>query len=183
MSHALTRLALLLAVLLPVWGTSCTVDDSFPDQPGIFTCGDDSDCEFPYECRANRCERPATQNTDCIDEDNDGYVIGEDNTECRFPILEKDPDDTNPAIFPNAPEVCDGIDNDADPSTEDGVIACTPTNKFEVCPQIDVQNTQSECRDGVCVYVSIFGAREECQDYVATCTNGEILPLPPAGCD
>jgi subtilisin-like proprotein convertase family protein len=32
-----------------------------------------------------------------------------------------DCDDTNPAIYPGAAEICDGLDNDCDPSTDEGV--------------------------------------------------------------
>ncbi len=51
-----------------------------------------------------RCARPG----DCTDIDHDGYGNPASN-DCIYPEL--DCDDTNANIFPGAPELCDGIDN------------------------------------------------------------------------
>ena len=50
---------------------------------------------------------------DCIDEDEDGYGIGDD---CLGP----DCDDQDPEVHPGASEVCDRVDNDCSPRTPDG---------------------------------------------------------------
>ena len=50
----------------------------------------------------------------CTDNDGDGYGDGAD---CLGP----DCDDGDPAINPGATEVCDGVDNDCDTQTDEGV--------------------------------------------------------------
>lgn len=54
----------------------------------------------------------------CKDNDFDGYGSPGHET-CAFP--EEDCDDTNPAVNPGAPELCNGIDDDCDAATADGV--------------------------------------------------------------
>jgi hypothetical protein len=43
-----------------------------------------------------------------------------DADEDGFTVLQGDCDDTNPAVFPGAPEQCDGTDNDCDGTTDEG---------------------------------------------------------------
>ena len=171
------------SLFMPLASVGCTVDESFPSQPGTFFCEEDSDCESPFICEPNTKtgEQPSTVTDDCIDEDMDGYGVGEDNSKCDNPTSVKDPDDSNAQIFPGAQDICDGIDNDADPATADGDIDCTPATKNTDCPQ-GLAGTQTACQDNKCVYVSAFGGRPECKDYVATCMNGQILPEPPEAC-
>lgn len=179
------RIVLLcVALLAPVFSTGCTVDDAFPAQDGTFYCDEDSDCENPYVCETNinTCKLPSQISNECIDGDMDGYGIGDDNTKCDNPSIIKDPDDTNAAIFPGAREICDGIDNDADPTTLDGDIPCMDATKSTDCP-VGPAATRIGCQDNKCVYVSSFGGRgPECANYVGTCMGGVIAPETPEAC-
>ncbi len=58
----------------------------------------------------------------CVDEDEDGFGEG---PACRGP----DCDDSEPAVNPNAQEVCDGVDNDCSGAVDDGLAgqACALT--------------------------------------------------------
>jgi hypothetical protein len=55
----------------------------------------------------------ALQQQECVDNDRDGYGTGQG---CLGP----DCDDNNASICPGALDICDGLDNDCDPSSADG---------------------------------------------------------------
>lgn len=67
-----------------------------------------------------------TYTTYYTDSDNDGYGTGPGTSLCSnpgvgFAIISGDCDDGNPAISPGATEICNGLDDDCNGSTDDGL--------------------------------------------------------------
>ncbi len=74
-----------------------------PDPSCEEICDDglDNDLDYTVDCLDDDCA------ADCnLDADGDGYTSAE--------YAGDDCDDTNAAVYPGAPEVCDGVDNDCD---------------------------------------------------------------------
>ena len=91
----------------------------------------------------------AGPSTACRDEDRDGYGEG---AQCRA----ADCDDTDDAVHPGAPEVCDGRDNDCNGSVDDGIVGSDCALGLGVC-----SGARQRCVDGVlstCAGVASYGA-------------------------
>jgi len=75
--------------------------------------------------------------TSCTDEDGDDYCA-----ELGF-----DCDDTNPEVYPNAPEVCDGIDNNCNEIIDGGCDGCTDRDgdgyavEGDLCGEVDCNDS------------------------------------------
>jgi hypothetical protein len=81
----------------------------------------------------------------CIDSDKDGYGnIDTDLTACTSSTTLFDCNDNDIDIYPGADEICDGIDNDCDSTTEDGSDEGIPYN---------------DKQEGICL-----GSRQVCND-------------------
>ncbi|GJM33852.1 MAG: hypothetical protein DHS20C18_28530 [Saprospiraceae bacterium] len=126
-----------------------TVD---PNAPGGTTYYQDSDGDgFGNQAVSQQsCDKPSgyvANNSDCNDSDplekpgqvwyadidNDGYSTGATLTQCTRPTGYKaaseliatsiDCNDDDPAINPGATEVCDGVDNNCDDQTDEGLLS------------------------------------------------------------
>jgi len=93
----------------------------------------------------------------CVDLDRDGFLGGND------PSCAIDCDDTNPGVFPGAPELCDGLDNNCD-----GIIDETPACS---CPDNDGDGFGGIDATGVF-------CGQDCDDFDAT-----VNPGAPELCD
>ncbi len=114
-----------------------------------------------------------------IDEDNDGY--GNANitiTGCEQPLgyvtLEGDCNDNDPTINPTAPELCDGLDNNCNSSTDEGIDSTTYYEDKDEDGFGNSNSTIIDCRrpEG---YASIGG---DCDD-----NNAAINPEAAELCD
>ncbi len=102
---------------------------------------------------------------DCVDNDNDGYGVGPS-------CLGLDCDDLVPAAFFDAPELCDGIDNDCDLSTDEDFSLSNDDSNCGVCGNAcDGANSLSTCVGGECRVV-------ECDEGFSDC-DGD----PANGCE
>lgn len=169
--------ALLALSVMPVG--ACLIDTDFLAEENIFYCEADTDCDPGFECNVNTkaCVRkgaPVPQI--CVDMDEDGYGVGDDRRECRFP--EPDTDDTDPSFYPGARDICDGKDNDQDPATADGQIPCTDVRDCIGLPTVEGGDYYCE-GDGQTVCV--IKARKQlggCENLVFTCKDGMLEQLP-----
>ncbi len=88
--------------------TDCPVGQECKSGACVVPCRVDGDCPRGEECQAGTCV-PA----ECIDLDGDGYGINCDKG--------GDCDDSDDSVYPGAPELCDGKDNDCDQVGDSGI--------------------------------------------------------------
>lgn len=160
--------------------TGCTVDTELVNQVDKFPCQTNADCLGPaFICDPNTslCVRDTGPIAiDCIDEDDDGYGANPDGERERCDFAEQDPDDADDTIYPGAPELCDGKDNDNDGST-DAPRACedlSQCNREEAPPT----GTFFQCENSVCVLKPSNQSTETCQNLTVQCVSGAYEALP-----
>jgi hypothetical protein len=116
-------------------------------------------------------------NGGCADADGDGYY---DQAGCGTLV---DCDDNNPNVYPGAPELCDGIDNNCDGLVDEGDVCATCDDGVQNGSETDVDCGGPECPpcmlDQGCEVNSDCGPGLICQD--GTC----VIDCPAAGtaCD
>ena len=109
----------------------------------------------------------------CLDVDVDGYGVG---PECAGP----DSNDGDDTIYPGAPELCDGLDNDEDESTDEDFDLTSDDNNCGACGVVCGGSAgAATCVDSVCV--------AQCDEGFADCdgevSNGcEVDLADPARC-
>jgi hypothetical protein len=113
--------------------TDAPVADAPPEcvEPGDCATRTTPQCAGLWRCEQGRCLFACDN---CIDEDSDAHGEGEG---CVGP----DCDDTRDDRFPGAPEVCDGVDNDCDGQTDEGLGQL-------ICGTGVCRVTIPACRDG-----------------------------------
>jgi hypothetical protein len=154
--------------------TGCTIGFD-TDQPDTFSCTDDSDCVSPFVCKGGVCK--ASGGTDCVDDDGDGYGVG-DTSDCPECLsankCEEDCNDDDPAVNPGLQDTCDGKDNDCDDEIDEPSSCETSAD----CP-MEGSDVLSSCDGGVCVYKPALQTTAECREPLA-CVDGERQPVPDA---
>lgn len=103
----------------------------FPGAPEVCD-GVDNDCDLQVDEGFVATWYP--------DVDGDGYgvtaqVLQTCNPPAGYVLVGGDCDDTNPAVHPNVPELCDGLDNDCNSVIDDGLVEsyCTPGVSYDGC--------------------------------------------------
>ncbi len=165
------------------FGTGCAVDFDLDETD--FPCAGDEDCTAGYECAAdNICRAVASDPgvTSCIDNDEDGYGVGDPDDLANCPACNAnepggctpDCDDTNANVHPGAGEVCDGEDNNCDGDTDEQS-SCTNDGD---CPS--ESGYVAKCSDGgQCEYFGPIRLGAECLAPLQ-CTNAQRDPIPDA---
>jgi len=117
----------------------CTVQDPGIETDDVWECTTDADCISGYDCKGGLCAKH-TNPPLCVDLDKDEAFVGEF---CAADTV-MDCEDTNAAIHPSAPELCNlKDDNCNDQIDEDIALACPLTNG--VCAG---RNAVQTCVDG-----------------------------------
>ncbi len=94
---------------------------------GVSGCDDPAACNYDSEVNLNdgSCIYPFEA---YIDADNDDYGTGEPVLICElaegFALQNGDCNDNNENIYPDAPELCDNLDNDCDGQIDEEIICC-----------------------------------------------------------
>lgn len=114
---------------------------------------------------------------DCVDFDNDGYGVGAD---CEA----ADCDDTRTDIFPGAPELCDGRDNDCDDRVDETFALSGDVNNCGACGRVcEVVNGFGACLAGECVVATCEETHLDCDgEYVTGCEVDILDPLACTAC-
>ncbi len=124
--------------------------------------------------------------TDCNDLDGDGYGDPASPT-CRYSEL--DCDDTNPDIFPGAPELCDGVDNQCpgDPGYGQVDEGCTgmaqiPSGCFDMGDNFNEIGSDAQPVHTVCITGFEMDVHEVTNAQYSQCVNAAVC-TPPARTD
>jgi hypothetical protein len=105
------------------------------DDAGVLRCrAAPISCDDLDPCTTDRCEPDAgtCSHRAPSDLDGDGFVgvaASEVVTGCG-----SDCDDENPQIYPSAPEICDGLDNDCDGGVDEGTLLAAETAPVRLAP-------------------------------------------------
>ena len=160
----------IVAFIAGFW-TACSID---PIADGSeFSCLDDTDCIAPYRCQGGVCTRGGGG---CVDNDGDGYGVGEDRGDCPkcrdFGDCAEDCNDNDETINPGLLDTCDGKDNNCDGQIDEPI----PCEDIIDCP--DEPPHLVSCEGNVCVYRTPLQTEMGCDANPVACVNGEREQRP-----
>ncbi len=136
-----------------------TVDHGLVTEVG---CDDglDDDCDGLFDCADDEC----SEAVECVDEDGDGFAVPDG-----------DCDDHDPAVHPDAAEVCDGLDNDCDGLTDEEV---TYAECFVDADQDGYGEPGGETVEACVCEDGLSANDEDCDD-----SDGDVFPGAEEACD
>jgi hypothetical protein len=117
------------------------------------TCTGEEDCPSGYRCQpipvpgqdpVPQCVPTLGVCGNCLDQDGDGYGEGPG---CEGP----DCDDLNPAVYPGAPEACDGLDNNCNDQVDEDFDFSSSLDHCGACNRAcTAPAAQAACQAGTC---------------------------------
>lgn len=155
----------------------------------------DDDCDKLIDEPNNVPETCDHIDNNCNNETDEGHDIDRDGTpwcDNNHDRNSADCDDYNPSVYPKAPEICDGLDNDCNGKTDDAPLGGTLCAGGKTCAggQCIVPNcasdplstacpNQNACVEGTCLPMVCpavaCGAGKKCDLTTGTCVNEEKL--------
>ena len=139
----------------------CTDNDCDDSNP-LINRGADEACNNGIDDDCDGLIDTVDPECGCTDADGDGYsIIGG----CCGPV---DCSDSNPAINPGAPDICDGIDNNCDGSIDEDHVPTDTNCGSGVC----ASTGQLICENGSVVDTCIEGTPESDSEKGKTCKDG-----------
>lgn len=151
--------------------TGCTI--GFDVEENQFSCTTDQDCLGHYKCNGGVCTPRSGGGGSCVDEDDDGFGVGEtgDCPKClNDGRCEEDCNDADPLINPGLLDTCDGKDNNCNDEIDE-VLTCE--ENFD-CP--DEQPYLPSCTNGMCVYKPPVQIGAQCSMAVACVDAERVYP-------
>ncbi|MEO0325706.1 MAG: putative metal-binding motif-containing protein [Myxococcota bacterium] len=127
-------------------------------------CADGDPCTEDLCVDGTRCDNPL------IDGDGDGFAPASLGA-CLNPAQSGDCNDGDVDTFPGAPEVCDGVSQDCDAATDEGLpeLICFRDQDGDGFPGADIRVSDCACPDGF---------TEERMDGRFDCADGEAEVFP-----
>jgi hypothetical protein len=148
------------------------------EEQGVFRCrAAPLVCDDLNPCTTDRCE-PETgtcSHRAPADGDGDGFVAEAD---ALAGCGGNDCDDENPAIYPGAIEICDGLDNDCDGGIDEGTVLASETAPVPLAPESPFATAHGGMAftgDAFAVAYTEHGPSRV--SYVALLTPGAAAPL------
>ena len=159
----------LAAFIAGLW-TACTIGFDPSDPANKFSCTTNEDCIAPNICKGGVCT-PQSSSADCVDEDDDGFGVGEvdDCPKCREQgLCDEDCNDNDASVAPDRSETCDGKDNNCNDDIDEESTCMTNIDCAEEQPYIPA------CEGGTCIYRVPLQQGAECtgSNAIVGCVGG-----------
>lgn len=175
-----------VVIIVVAFIAGCFINDDFiTGTDNQFSCDDDDDCLSSFECKAGVCTKVEPGNTDCPDADGDGYGVGQERSFCDLcrtqDLCDEDFDDEDDSLFPGAPDICDGKDNDNDMEIDNFDIECSSVTD---CGSITLPAGARLACETVCVVKminTVCGPNVDpcpCTSDPLPCNNGSYPEVP-----